>query len=425
MKSLVEEINSVQRRIKVTIPAERVTQAFNSAYARIQKKAKISGFRPGKAPLTMIKKLYAESVTNEVIDELVNANIFAEISKADLRPVARPVVEGLKMPVAEMDFEFSAVVDVMPQINLTGYKDLEVSVKKQLVEQSAVERELEMLARRHGKAREVSESEAVAQKGNLVDINHSVSIDGVRQDSMDVASMPVTLGVDEIHPEIEAAIIGMKIGETKQVTITLPENFTDREMAGKKSEFEIKLNKISVIDVPAVDDEFAKDLNFESKLDLEKKIRESLESSAEMQNKSQLESALLGALRARNAFDVPPAMVDEVIDGMINETLSSDKKRAKEVAKNENIRKSFRDEAKVRAQNTLLLWELAKVENLKVENDEITNHIKKTLGGASNQEEDGYIKDIAARVGDRIRENLLLEKSLNFLASTAKITELK
>jgi len=426
MKSLIEEINSVQRRIKVTIPAEKVTQAFNSAYARLQKKAKISGFRPGKAPINVIKKLYGGSVTSEVIDDLVNANLFGEISKADIRPVARPVIENLKMPVPETEFEFSALVDVMPKIELVGYKGLEVSVKKLTVDQSTIEKEFEMLARRHAKAREISDVNATAQKGNLVQISHSVSIDGSIQDGMDATDMPINLGANEIHPDIEAAILGMKVGENKTVSITLPEDFNDDELAGKKSEFAIKLNKISTLDLPAIDDEFAKDLNFESKLELENRIRQSLESTVESQNKRELEAALLGSLRSKISFDVPPAMVDEVIDGMISETLKGDKDRTKEAAKNENIRKSFRDEAKLRAQNTLLLWELAKAESIKVDDEDIKTHIKKTLGYAdSGAENDGVVSDVLKKVGDRIRENLLLEKAIAFLASSATITELK
>jgi trigger factor len=423
MNSVIEEINSVQRRIKVSVPGDIVTKAFNAAYVRLQKKAKVSGFRPGKVPLQMIKKMYGNSVASEVVDDLINQNLFAEITKSALRPVAPPMIEQIKDPVPDTEFVFTAVLDVMPEIKLTNYKGLEVTVKNVKFEQSLVDRELELMARRNGKSREITDANAKAEKGHVIEVSHKVSVDGKLMDSMAVDKMPLNLGIDEIHPELESAMVGLKAGESKKVDITLPENFEIAELAGKRAEFEIVVNSISALDTPKIDDEFAKDLHFESKEALETKIRENLQSGIDAQNKREIDQVILNALREKNAFEVPPAMVDEVIDNMIKEAVNGDAAKAKDAAKNESVRKNFRDQAKLRVQNSLLLWELAKIEEIKVENSEIEDHIKRTLGETGDQAKSKSVVDkVIKQVGKQIEQNLLLEKALDLLKSSAKIS---
>lgn len=423
MKSVIEEINSVQRRIKVSVPGEAVNKAFQTVYSRIQKQAKIPGFRPGKAPISMIKKMYGNSIANDVVDSLVKENLFQEIGKSEIRPVAPPVLEVSSLPVQDTEFVFSAILDILPEIKISGGKELEVSAKKAVFEESQVQKELELLASRNAKSREVTDPNLAAEKGNLVQVSHKVTVDGETVDSMAAEKMSVKLGVDEIHPELEAALIGLKVGELKKVSIVVAQDFEDSSIAGKTAEFELQITGISVMENPSIDDEFAKDLNFDSLADLEKRIRESIEVNLKNQNKRELDQALLTALRTKNTFDVPPAMVDEVVDSMITEAVGEDKKRAKELAKDENIRKSFRDQAKMRVQNSLLLWELAKLEELKVEADEIVAHVRSTLGPSQDgPKTEKYITDVVKQFGPRIQENILLEKALEVLRSSAKIT---
>ncbi len=423
MNSVIEEINSVQRRIKVSVPGEMVTKAFDAAYIRLQKKAKVSGFRPGKVPLHMIKKMYGNSVANEVVDELINQNLFAEITKSSLRPVAPPMIEQLKEPVPDTEFVFTAVLDVMPEIKLNSYKGLEITVKNLKFEQSLVDRELELMARRNGKSREITDANVKTEKGHLIEVSHKVSVDGKPMEAMSVDKMPLNLGIDEIHPDLELAMIGLKAGETKKVELTLPENFEITELAGKRAEFEILVNSISALDTPKIDDEFAKDLHFESKEALETKIKESLQANIEAQNKRELDQVILGTLRQKNWFEVPPAMVDEVIDNMIKEAVNGDAAEAKKAAKNEAIRKNYRDQAKTRVQNSLLLWELAKIEELKVEESEIEDHIKRTLGETGDQAKSkAVVEKVLKQVGKQIEQNLLLEKALDLLKTSAKIS---
>jgi trigger factor len=340
-----------------------------------------------------------------------------------LRPVAPPVLELGNMPAPDSEFVFSAILDILPEIKITDAKNLEVSVKKVVFEESQVQKELELLARRNAKAREVTDPNVAAEKGNLIQISHKVSVDGETLDAMAVENMSVNLGIDEMHPDLESALTGLKVGELKKVSIVLPEKFEEPSIAGKKADFELTISSISVMESPTIDDDFAKDLNFDSKAALETRIRESIEANLKSQNKKELDNALLTALRTKNAIEVPPAMVDEVVDSMITDAVGDDKNRAKELAKDENIRKGFRDQAKMRVQNSLLLWELAKLEGIKVEAEELSAHVKSALGPTDDSaKSEKMVKDIVKQYGARLQENILLEKALELLRTTSKIT---
>ena len=175
----LEEINSTQKRIKITIAVEQVDTAFNKAYTNLKKKAKIQGFRQGKAPLNMIKKLYGGSVASQVGEDLINATLFEQIREHKIRIVSSPVIEEANsLPEAGKEYEFSAVVDIMPELEIKDYKGLSVEVHKYDVSDDAVSKELDLLARRHAKSAPVESETATTDKGHLATISHEVSLDG-------------------------------------------------------------------------------------------------------------------------------------------------------------------------------------------------------------------------------------------------------
>lgn len=422
----LEEINSTQKRIKITIAADKVDTAFNKAYTNLKKKAKIQGFRQGKAPLDMIKKIYGGSVASQVGEDLINANLFDQIRENQLRIVSSPVIEATSLPETGKDYEFAAVVDIMPEFEIKDYKGLEIEVHKYDVTEEAVTKEVELLARRYAKSIPVEDEAATAEKGHLATISHEVSLDGEKLPQMDVNQAPVALGKDEIYPDLEKAIIGLKKGETKDVDIKLPEEFEDKELAGKTAQFKITLTELSTLEIPEINDDFAKDINYDSKDKLLETIKTSLESQAQSNKKKELEVKLLGALLEKNSFDVPPAMVDEVIDSMIKEMYPGNSDPAKAALKNPEVRNSLKEEAKKRAKNTLLLWEVAKAEEIKISDEDVAAHIRKALGkeGDESKETQKQVSEFVKNVGGQIKENLLLERSLDVLIDNASIKEL-
>jgi trigger factor len=419
--SSVEEINSVQRRIKVALPADLVAKAFEDAYRNVQKKAKLQGFRPGKAPLNMIKKLYGDTVRGEVGERLINKHLFDVLKEKKINPIAAPVVENMDMPSTDKEFNFSAVVDVMPEITIKDWKGLDLKADKYEVKPESLTREMDFLRRRHAKTKNL-ESGVAASSGHLASIGHKVYQNGSLIENMDVEEFPVALGFKEIFADLENAILGMLVGETKKSTITLPKDYNDANLAGKAVEFEITLKNLQELALPELGDDFAKDVGFESLSALEAEISKQLNKRGQQLRRQKLEASIMDQLRGRNSFDVPPSMVDQVIDSMIMELNIGDEKEKKKLLRNEDVRKSFRDTAKTKTQNTLILWRVAQEEKLEVTDEHVRGHIMENVPGSEKWDEK-KLADFVTQVKPRVQENLVFEMALNHIIAKAKLTE--
>lgn len=419
--SSVEEINSVQRRIKVALPADLVAKAFEDAYRNVQKKAKLQGFRPGKAPLNMIKKLYGDTVRGEVGERLINKHLFDVLKEKKINPIAAPVVENMDMPSTDKEFNFSAVVDVMPEITIKDWKGLDLKADKYEVKPESLTREMDFLRRRHAKTKNL-ESGVAASSGHLASIGHKVYQNGSLIENMDVEEFPVALGFKEIFADLENAILGMRVGETKKSTITLPNDYNDANLAGKAVDFEITLKNLQELALPELGDDFAKDVGFESLSALEAEISKQLNKRGRQLRRQKLEASIMDELRGRNSFDVPPSMVDQVIDSMIMELNIGDEKEKKKLLRNEDVRKSFRDTAKTKTQNTLILWRVAQEEKLEVTDEHVRGHIIENVPGSEKWDEK-KLADFVKQVKPRVQENLVFEMALNHIIAKAKLTE--
>lgn len=421
LTSSVEEINSVQRRIKVALPAALVAKAFEDAYKNVQKKAKLQGFRPGKAPLNIIKKVYGDTVRGEVSERLINKHLFDVLKEKKINPIAAPVVENMDMPSTDKEFNFSAVVDIMPEITVKDWRGLNLKADKYEVKPESITREMDFLRRRHAKTKNL-ESGTAASSGHLASIGHKVYHNGSLIENMDVEEFPVALGFKEIFADLENAILGMHVGETKKSKITLPVDYNDAALAGKAVEFEITLKNLQDLALPELNDEFAKDVGFDSLVALETEISKQLNKRGTQLRRQKLEASIMDELRKKNTFDVPPSMVDQVIDSMIMELNIGDEKEKKKLLRNEDVRKSFRDTAKTKTQNTLILWRVAQEEKLEVTDDHVRKHIVENVPGSESWEEK-KLTDFVKQVKPRVQENLVFELALNHIISKADLTE--
>ena len=421
LNTTVEEINSVQRRVKVSVAPNLVSKAFDDAYRNIQKKAKLQGFRPGKAPITLIKKLYGDSVRGEVVESLINKHLFEVLREKKINPVTSPVVEKIEEISADKEFAFSAIVDVMPEITVKDYKGLKLTADKYEVKDDAINREIDFLRRRNAKTKSLT-ADVKAGSGHLASIGHKVYHEGNLIENMDVEEFQVALGFKEIFADLENAIMGMSVGETKKANITLPAEYNDPALAGKPVEFEITLKSLQELAMPAVDDEFAKDVGFETADKLKESIQSQLHKHGDKMRRQKLEGQIMTELRQRNNFDVPPSMVDQVIDSMIMELNVPDEKEKKKLLKNEDLRKSFRDTAKTKAQNTLMLWRIAQDEKIEVTDDAIRAHVKENMPGVDTWEEK-KLDDLVRSLRPRLQDNLVFEMALDYVIANSKITE--
>lgn len=424
MKALVEEVNTVQRRIKVELSAVDVKSAFDSVYRKLQQKARINGFRPGKAPMNVIRKMYGSSIAYDVADQLVRNHLFSAIEQQSLRPIAAPVLETMDLPKEDKDYSFSALVDILPALKIEGYKGLNLEASKSDVSDADVERELEMIQRRHAKTKDTEEGTA-AGANHIVTISQKAKVEGEEFPEFTFESVPVELGKKYLLPELEEALMGMKAGEEKELSIQVPEHVNDKSKVGKTAQCTVKLEKVVEILLPEINDELAKDMGVDSLDALKANIRDRLQRQAEGAKRSQLETAIFDQLSASNNFEVPPSMVDQVIDSMFDEMEFQNDTQRKAAKANEDERKRLRDTAKQRAKNTLILSEIIKSESITVNDDDFDSYVKELVGGsAGGKELDAkLVESIKASMGPHARESLLFKKALDFVIDNAQVTE--
>lgn len=415
MKSNVEEINSVQRKINITIPQEKVSRAFDEAYRRYQKKTRIHGFRAGKAPLYLIKNNYADQISYEVSESLLDGSIRNAMEEHKIQPISRPSVTDFSQPAADKDFTFSATVEVFPKIPLAeSYKSLEVSHPVREFSEDLVEKELAALRRHYAKTSPIEdESTPLAKEGHLAVVSYESSLDGKKVDRLSRKSVRAAMGLDEMPKEIEQALVGMKKGEKKEIEASFA---ADSEMKDKTLQVSCHLEDILDFSLSELNDDFAKELKQESLEDLKTQIKNHLTSEIGERNQSAKENALLEALSAKVAFDVPPVILNQVIDGLIYE-MTGGAEGAQALVKDKAIREKLVPEATKRAKNTLLLWEVAKAEKIDVSEDEIKDYIRKSLGANA---EEAKVAEILAGSKDKIHETLVFNKTLEVMSGLTK-----
>lgn len=426
MKAHVEEVSSVQRRIRVELSAIDVKSAFDSVYKNLQGKARINGFRPGKAPLNVIKKMYGSSIAYDVADQLVRNNLFTAIDQQSLRPISAPVLETFDLPKEDKDYAFSALVDILPALSIDGYKGLDLKANVVDVSDADVEREIEFIQRRQAKSKDAPEG-TLAKAGHVVNISQKASIDGEDFAEFTFDKVPVELGKNYLLPELETAIIGMKVGESKTLPIAVPEHVLDKSKVGKTAQATVKLEGITELTLPAVNDELAKDLGLDDLAALKTSIRDRLDKQAEGHKRNQLETGIFEELNKTNSFEVPPSMVEQVIDSMFDEAEFSSDAERKQMKANAGEREKARETALQRARNTLILSEVIKSEKINVTDEDFDAYVKELIGGSmGGMPADAKLFDsIKASMGQHARESLLFKKAIDFVISHAKITETK
>jgi len=325
------------------------------------------------------------------------------------------------MPKEGEDYSFTALVDVMPTIELTNYKGLSASIETYQVSDSMVDEELSHIVRQKAKTKSVDQ-DAKAAKGNIATVTYLAKDGETRIDQLCVEKLPVELGLETVFTDLDQGITEISVGEQRDIKVKVPDDYPNKELAGKTLDFQVTLHELKEVLLPEVDEELAKDLGFETLEALKKAVSDRLHQQAEQSKRQQTESALLEQIIKAHPFEVPPSIVDQVIDSMINELQWPNEQEKAQGLKDQEFRKKFRDQAKKRAQNTLVLLEIANKEELKVSDEDVGQYLSKMFGG--QQPDPEMFEKLMQSMGEQARENLIFDKTINFLIESANIAEI-
>lgn len=427
MQVQVEEISAVKRKVSVEVPAERVNAEIEKAFAGIQKKATLSGFRKGKAPLQMIKKFYRNAMQDEVMRRLYEQTLFSALDEHKIEPVDAPLIQDMPLVEEGTPFKYAALVEIMPQILLNEYKGLVVKKERYNANPAAVEAEIERM--RENMAQLVPVEDGVVEAGHVLTVDYSFSIEGQPEEDSNGQDAQVEVVADRLLPGLADGLLGMKIGETKDISVTLPEGQGKPETAGKQGTFTVTLKEIKKKELPELNDEFAQQFgDFETIAEMRTKLAEMREQQELERIKTDLKVRVIDALIAKNPLEVPDSMVRRQVEFMLEnmkQRLQSQRLSLEMMGLNEEAFKArYWDEATQKVKGGLLVMALVEKENIAVTDEDFEGRYAQIAAG--NEEMLPRIREFyAAQANARnsLVAELKEEKAIAFLLEQSQLTE--
>ena len=422
----VEELTGLTRKVTITLPAEEVQGKMEKAYAKLQKESKMKGFRRGKVPRSVIEKSYKPQVQAEVGEELVQETYFDIIEKQDFDPVVHPEIDA---PAFNEDgtFTYVAKVDVRPEFELGEYKGIEVEDVDTNVDEGAIDFELARIQREMAALKNVEDRSVAMDDVVLVDYQGFHKGNPMKQVKND--DFTIDVGKEQMDPEFEAKLIGMKKGEEANHEVEFPEKHPNPILAGKKIEFRITIKDVKERVLAELDDEFAKDVNekFETLGDLKEMIRDRLEGDKKSAAAGELNDRLMKKLLDTHQFEVPERLVKFEVEQMIKQTEEQLEKSGMNLEaaglNREELAKSNEPIAVQRVTGDFILKKIAEVEEIKV-NDEDLDRTFKRIGDQYNMPVD-RVKEFFKSRDDLLplMNEVLNEKILDFLKQEATLVK--
>lgn len=310
MKTNLESVSTLERKLNIQVPAAEVQQAFDRAFKGIQQHVAVKGFRKGKAPLSTIKSLYGDKVKQDVVQDLIQSNYATALKEHSLDPISYPTIEFDPVET-DKDFAFTAEFEVRPKVALKKVEGLEVQREKLVIDDALVDATLEDI--RKGRAETIPVLEdRPAQMGDVALIDFKGFVDGKELENGAAQGHSLELGSNSFIPGFEEGIVGMKPGQQKKVGVKFPEQYHAAELAGKPVEFEVTLKELKKKSLPELNDEFAKGLGpYENMEALRKAIRDDFEQREGKRVADDAKNRLMKALVDANPVEVPKSLLTE------------------------------------------------------------------------------------------------------------------
>jgi trigger factor len=427
MQVHVEDISSVQKKITIEIPAERVNEEIDKAYSAIQKKAKIQGFRPGKAPMQLIKRTYSDAMRDDVMRRLYQETLYKAMDEHKVEPIDSPTIESDILEPG-VPFKYSAIIEVMPQILLNEPTGLIVNKEIYVSKPESIEDELKRMQENMAQIIPLEEGAAV-ENGHTVSVEYSIAVDGSPEENSGTQSAEVEVGSNRLIPGFEEQLIGMKLGESKEFTLELPTGDDSAESTAKKGLFSVTVNEIKRKELPELDDEFAQQFGeYDTIEDLRAKMVEYHEKHEKDRIENEFKERVIQALIKKNPMDVPESMVKRQLDHMfenLKNRLKSQQMSLEMMGLDaEGFRARFRDDAVDKVRGGLLLMALVEKENITVSDEDLAAQFEKIAAGNPDMLDrikEYYTSNPNAK--SSIISEIKEDKAISYLIDHAVVTE--
>lgn len=423
MKTEVETVSPIIKKIRVEVPVERVKQAFEAAFQKVQKKAKMKGFRQGKVPQKLMEQHYAQEIHQEALEKLIDLSYPEAVEKEAVLPISQPKVD-IGSFGADKNFEYSATFEVRPDVTLQKYVGIDLSHPSISVSQEEVNAHIVQLQERFTQLEPVSDTEAAISNGMVVVIDFEGRVGGESVEGNKATDYEVEIGAQRLLPDFEKCLIGLKMGQQKEVSFSYPEDYFKEEFRSKEAVYSITVKGLKRKNIPELNDDFAKDCgNYQSLAELKSSIEKDITAHKEQMVKQYLSEQAVEKLVEGHLFDVPDSMVHQELASMYDYS----KRRMKEQSGDKTINpekfiEKYKDVAANRVRGYLILDAIAQGEGLEVRDTDLEAGLTRmaTQMGRPLDEVKKYYGGNNQAI-HHLKYTLLHEKVLDFVIGKAKI----
>jgi trigger factor len=424
MEVTVQRISPVVLELSVEIPADSVKAQVDKAYVNLGKKAHVKGFRPGKAPRDVLSRLFGPQVANDVANAIVNDTLPKVLSDKKLTPVNQPSVEAGQSVDPKKAFSYKARFEVQPEITDVKYEGFELFRPKVEVPESAVDEQLEQLRARNA-ALKAPEPARPSKAGDVLTIDFTLTIDGKEVKEGGGEGVQIELGAGQALPEIDKALVGKSVGDSVNAEHTFPAEHPRQDFRGKKGEFAIKVADLKERVAPALDDEFAKDIGFETLIALRADVHTKLEKAYKDRAETVLAEQIVAKLNEQNSCDVPPSLVEQQSRIMEQEIVMQARRAGQRFTKEqaEALHHAISADAERKVRAGLLMAAIAKKNEFKVTDEDLEKGMQELAAETGKNVAKLRVEYREKSKRDILVGMILEDKILDFIEAKSKIIE--
>lgn len=430
MKATAERTEKNTVVMEVEVDAERFDRAISQAYKKLVKQVNVPGFRRGKAPRRIVENYIGKAALyNEAVELVVPEAYIEALEETGVEPIAQPEVELLQVEEGE-PVKFKATVKVKPEVELGQYTGLDVTEAPVEVNAEEVDRELEKLRDRY--AQLVTIEEGNVQKGDMATIDFTGRVDGEEFEGGKAIDYALEIGSGSFIPGFEDQVEGMAIGETKVISVTFPEEYHNKELAGKDAEFEVTVKSLKRKELAPLDDEFAKDVSeFDTLEELRADVLNNLKKAAKDKVEKEKRSEVVSKAVDNATVEIPEEMINEQVESMFKDMerllmmqgLSMEDYLKYTESTEEKVKEDFRPEAERAEKTALVLDAIARKEGIEVTGENVEEKIKEMAG--QYQQSPETLKKILESQNqlEYLKQGIAREKTVDFLLENANIVQ--
>ena len=426
MNSKVEKIENNKVSLRIEVSYEDFEKEIQKAYNKNKGRFNVPGFRKGKVPRKIVESNYGEGVFYEdAINSVFPSAYEAAVKENNLDPIDRPSLDLEEIKKGEPVI-LLVDVEVKPEVKLGEYKGIEVEKKEIKVTEEDIDNELKNIQERNARVIEVEDR--AAQNGDILTLDYSGSVDGEKFDGGTAQNQTLELGSNSFIPGFEEQLVGVNIGEEKDVNVTFPEEYHQEDLSGEEAVFAVKIHEIKAKDLPALDDELAKDVSeFDTLEELKADIKKKLEETAEKQEKASFENAVIDKVCENTELETPQVLIDDQIEANVREFgqklsmqgLELEKYLELTGMKMSDFRDQFKEDAEMIAKAELVLEAISKEEKIEATEEELETELEE-MAKQYNQK----LEDVKERFSeddlDYIKMGIIKRKTVEFLVENTK-----